>query len=636
VKKITMDIKASVNEAYEFLQIINDFDNPLQIFREALQDSYDSLADTIICKVDIQKSVGREYLIIEVIDNGQGLERDKVKHFFDLANSTKIGDDFVRHGAMVGYKGHGDKIYFNSERVVIASKCMENEDSWAVICEKPLTQLAENKELRYSKFLDVGDIDIIFPDICINSGFYLRIVKPLSFESQNTWYKLKHLSIRDYIKWFTIFGSIKPLIEPNESYKTKKLYLRGLDFDEFQFEYNNDLNPEHGLKFINLENERYEVLDFGHYFPQDCFDIKQLNLKASIEGKDPLHYYSRRVSSIKNPIYCPNAVKFNLIIHLEGTETKRKYNLCLKSPKRRGNKLNYYTDETRYGIWACKDGIPIERVDDWLPGKGSYSYMHAFIDCDSFQLTANRGSIRNTDTEIIDAIKLKIKEILEEPEVSMELNHREKEQDKAKIQKKIRDDQKNLQRRFKRSKSRKKIVLPDGTVFFVPLKLSDGGYSESETMILLIQLLFKFPGLFTFDILDYNTHEGIDFVVLHNSVPKYIELKGSLKGSINHSYQVVTKFICYDISDEISNGSKISDIEENIAVFKVREKDAFRSNIEIFNGLPFTGYKIEPESVTLESMEVIALEGIITEVLGGEIITNGDEIIQGIISFGTG
>ena len=62
---IQMINKASVNEAYEFLQIINDFDNPLQIFREALQDAYDSLADTIICKVYIRKSFGREYLVIE-------------------------------------------------------------------------------------------------------------------------------------------------------------------------------------------------------------------------------------------------------------------------------------------------------------------------------------------------------------------------------------------------------------------------------------------------------------------------------------------------------------------------------------------------------------------------------------------
>ncbi len=57
----------------------------------------------------------------------------------------------------------------------------------------------------------------------------------------------------------------------------------------------------------------------------------------------------------------------------------------------------------------------LKKVDDWLiggKGVGSYTYMQAFIDCDAFQLTANRGSIRNTDIEKLDLIKKRSKQSL--------------------------------------------------------------------------------------------------------------------------------------------------------------------------------------------------------------------------------
>lgn len=37
--------------------------------------------------------------------------------------------------------------------------------------------------------------------------------------------------------------------------------------------------------------------------------------------------------------------------------------------------------------------------------------MQAFIDCDDFQLTANRGSIMNTDIEKLDMIKAEVNKI---------------------------------------------------------------------------------------------------------------------------------------------------------------------------------------------------------------------------------
>jgi hypothetical protein len=62
-----------------------------------------------------------------------------------------------------------------------------------------------------------------------------------------------------------------------------------------------------------------------------------------------------------------------------------------------------YRIQDRYGIWLCKDYIPIQRKNDWITTKGSeYTRFHAFINCQGLRLTANRGSVDNTPAEILE------------------------------------------------------------------------------------------------------------------------------------------------------------------------------------------------------------------------------------------
>ena len=61
-----------------------------------------------------------------------------------------------------------------------------------------------------------------------------------------------------------------------------------------------------------------------------------------------------------------------------------------------------YTIQERYGLWLCKDFMPIQRKNEWITTKGSeYTKFHAFINCQDLRLTANRGSIENTPSEVL-------------------------------------------------------------------------------------------------------------------------------------------------------------------------------------------------------------------------------------------
>lgn len=81
--KIEMKNMAGIETGYEFFQIVKDFDNPLQIFREAFQNSIDADATEIICHVYLKKTLEDQDLFIDIYDNGHGLSESEVDSFLD-------------------------------------------------------------------------------------------------------------------------------------------------------------------------------------------------------------------------------------------------------------------------------------------------------------------------------------------------------------------------------------------------------------------------------------------------------------------------------------------------------------------------------------------------------------------------
>ncbi len=169
---------------------------------------------------------------------------------------------------------------------------------------------------------------------------------------------------------------------------------------------------------------------------------------------------------------------------------------------------------------------------------------------------------------------------------------------------------------MKQQKKRKHIILPDGCEVVEPSK-TKMGYSESETFGLLMVLLARYPHLFKFKILDYNTTDGIDFITEHNGYPKYIELKGTFHKKINHSFRNIYKFICYDIA--VNNDEIVEDEEELRTKLSIINNDTFESSDDTFNGKKYTSYCLMNLSNVIVSMEVLVLNKFLTQVIGARI-----------------
>lgn len=610
--------QAHVNEGYELYQIITDFGDPLEIFREGIQNSFDADATKMYVRVYEEPHLGGKKLIIEMIDNGHGIKKDKINVFFDIANSTKVDSSFLPTGQKHGYKGHGSKVFFCADQVTICSKTKDGE-YWASTLNDPLKQLGETKELHYSDPCDdPNSLRISLPQEW-ESGFIVRIVSPRVFLTQHTHAQLNHKVLRDYIKWYTIFGTVETAYSDELKRRDIKLYLSGLNLNNFKSYYKTieSCDPVPEIISDTIYKCDFEVVPLGHYFPPERKTEKVLRkyTKEIHSSKAWFDYYSRMVF---NDEVVEGGISFHLIISIEGYETKRRYDPLLSRrgvPKEEGT----HTDASRYGLWACKGGVPIERIDEWLEGGhgvGTYTYMQAFVDCTEFQLTANRGSICNTDIEKLDLIKRGINRIFNDSKVANAIKERSEIEEIEKTIASIDDDGKALASRYKSAKSRKIITLPNGRKLLEPTKTGKNSYNESETFALLIAVIENYPDLFPFHILDYNTTKGIDFVVDHNGNPKYIELKGMLTKKINHPFRHLYKFICYDI--DVKKNEIVEDKEDFQTILQVNPNDLFDSPDADYRK-KYTSYVLVPNKAAIQSMEIIRLKSFLEEVLGATI-----------------
>ncbi len=607
-----------VNEGYELYQIITDFGDPLEIFREGIQNSFDENATEIYVKTYEKKQLGGDdLLVIDIIDNGKGLAKTNVANFFDVANSSKVTSQLIPEKNKHGYKGHGAKVFFNASAVQICSKTASGE-YWAVELNDSIKQIATTHELHYSDFKNPSDLEMEIPSEW-ESGFLVRIINPKYFKSQHTRFKLNHINLRDYCKWYSLIGTVETKYNEELKNKNIKFYLSGLLMSEFKTKYSNAVVCDPLPQFVDTKFGEFEEIAFGHYFPpQRENDSKMKQYAKSIgSNKAPYMFYSNVVF---NRVVTASSLSFRLIICLEGYETKRRYDLLL-SRQGRPNIEGGHTDGQRYGLWACKGGVPVEKIDDWLEGGrgvGTYTYMQAFVDCDEFQLTANRGSIMNTDIEKLELIKREVNNVFKSKEVKDAIQGRLELEEMEKIITSMEADRKDLLKRYNAGKSRRIIKFPDGTEILEPTKTKNGGYSESETFVVLMTVLNKYPDLFKFRLLDYNTTRGIDFVVDHLNSPKYIELKGTLTKKINHPFRLIYKFICYDL--DVLKNEIVEDMEPTSTTLKVMKNCKFESGDDRFDGLEYTGYVLVPEgTTTIQSMEIIRLKTFLEEVLGAKV-----------------
>lgn len=184
MEKRAMHKTPKVNEVNEFIEIASDFEDPLEVIREALSNSYDANATWVDIEIK-QDDEGRNTLSIE--DDGHGMDEDDLESFFDLGNSNKEDG--------IGYKGHGTKIYYKSDEIRVQT--VKDGTKITSVMDEPWEKLNDGQLPTYS--IDTEETDEDSGTLIEVHGFRAG----QGFDPQ----KLTYNKIEHYIKWKTIGGS---------------------------------------------------------------------------------------------------------------------------------------------------------------------------------------------------------------------------------------------------------------------------------------------------------------------------------------------------------------------------------------------------------------------------------------------
>lgn len=532
----------TVDQAQEFIEIANDFANPLDLVREAISNAFDANATEISLAFETEVVAGETTFVIRLLDNGHGMNRAGLQSFFDLGNSTRREDK-----ATIGEKGHGTKVYFNAKQIVVDTQ----RDSLRLkaVLDAPFSKLHDRKIPEVQVNEEANEIAATGTTITIY-GY-----------NNNRRDRFTHVRLKDHVLWFTKFGSVERQFA-FEKLANVKLRLKGLDRDDF------------------------ELLEFGHPFPSESENVSTLFDKYLVQAPN---YYCRhflRLGSLPNH----PEIRYHAVFSVEGKRVKYDNNGMLRRPGYNAPD-GAYTVQERYGLWLCKDFIPVQRKNEWVTSKGSeFTKLHAFFNCQALKLTANRGSVENTPTEILQDVERVVRKIydeLTEGDEWLQLSYLEEEADTYNT---VEKEKKNFSFRVDKANNAR-IASYKGITVVEPRR-------ESGVHSLVLQLMTVEPTLFPFNIIDYDTLEGIDIIVkandavpVHGSKLYYVEFKYFLSTAFNHSFENLHSIICWDT--ELKHGDIIKDINREERKLSIAAPNGLGDHTRYFLDNPRTAHKIE-------------------------------------------
>lgn len=328
-----------VNEVNEFLEIASDFEDPLEVIRESLSNSYDAGATEVA--ITVRNRNDRSDIIIE--DNGHGMSRRDLESFFDLGNSRKTDS--------IGYKGHGTKIFYKSDRIVVnTSRDGVNlratmNDPWEKLNDRILP------EYEVTESDTRGD----------NQGTRIKITgfrAGQGFEPE----ELTYNKIHHYLKWKTIAGSTAHFFEDDTHEMTITVEL-GDEIDDSR----EKLVTSNRLEFPPEQKEPGEGP-----FPADsmCKHYEPRELEVETE-------------------------KGSTTVQVVG---------MIGGKDARNELPTYGRHSAQFGVWLAKDHIKVERCNEAISHDNEFLHFLFVANCQDIELSANREKIRNKSSDVYQAV----------------------------------------------------------------------------------------------------------------------------------------------------------------------------------------------------------------------------------------
>lgn len=379
----------------------------LEIVREALSNAKDHGAQRVWIRTWRQSTPEKPSILFA--DDGEGMDDERLGAFWGIGASRKAAMN-----QPIGYKGHGTKLFFASERLTVVTRC-KGEATWRVCSVLRPSDLEAEAEIPVHP-LDPTDLRVkeleIIGLLKMESGTAIWVEQVLFGDADMM---LRRRRLESYIDWFTVVGDLRSgLFETRLAFHeaVDQGHTEGLGIQEVQLRplrvdlrVNGDshyspLYRDKELlaawgKDVQQYAQRPEIRAFGHRFA----DVNESSGANKRGAKDDLT--ALRLTTPENWMLEDG---YGIIARVEGNRRQREVYVEARWQNHQG----LYGFEERFGLWLCRDYIPIVRKNELLekaleqasPDRlgydlGNLRNWQVFVNHQRFLPTANRGDISN-------------------------------------------------------------------------------------------------------------------------------------------------------------------------------------------------------------------------------------------------
>lgn len=393
----------------------------LEVLREALSNAKDHRATRVWIRTERE---ARGTFNLVVVDDGDGMSDEGMQAFWGVGASHKPYKS-------IGYKGHGTKLFFDCARLSVATKTSADTEWQLSTVDDPAKVAARHIEVtnlptgsRLSTELGALGTTLVTGTIVLVEGVQGRSAEGL----------LERKKVESYCDWSTVLGDIRSgLFDRREDFhkaiaENATSELRPGDAE---------LRPIRVL--LRLNGERSYTEPGGGPQPQHKHFMEAW--RAGVVDGVPLAFGHRFADEFKSPTGAKRVQDDSTALRLTGPEDwvfeKYGFTVVARVEGHRRQREAYpeaswqnhpgvFKFEDRFGLWLCRDFVPIVRRPDLLLNainevsrkrKSRFEFKsvrnwHVFVNHQGYTPTANRDGISNQQQFEADLL-LTLQEVIE-------------------------------------------------------------------------------------------------------------------------------------------------------------------------------------------------------------------------------
>ncbi len=418
-------------------ELANNKVDALELVREALSNAMDHEASSVWIRT-VRGAPPTHSIDVFIINDGEGMSNAQLEAFWGVSASVKPGS------TSIGYKGHGTKLYFASRRLCVASR-RAGESGWNLtLLDNPLESGSDNVEQVPLPEEHPLSIELAAVGLLSRTGVAI-LVEGCQFRDASERF-LSRRTVESYCDWFTVIGDVRSGTFRTRAEFHETIHLK-TDFSRLRVHerliaplvVHLRINGEDGYYPIGLGPSK-PAGQFLLPWKEDVRRWEKTNAGLLAFGHRFADHHeaergARRVRDDLTALCLTPADTFMdespyaLIIRVEGQ--RRQLQSYLEG-SRQPLGGEYEFDE-RFGLWLCKDFVPVVQRNDLLQKAllratekvkkrfrfdlGRTRFWQVFVNHQALVLTANRNGMANMhehEERIVARVAERIAEALKE------------------------------------------------------------------------------------------------------------------------------------------------------------------------------------------------------------------------------